>query len=136
MVDSIGTAGAPPAMSGDNTPVFSPSVGAAVGAPQSVPAPSPGAPSGFVAVIPKSSVNVDLQQVNQNVSNAISRLNDMLEQSGRGLSFSMDSSTNSPVITVTSTVTGEVIRQIPNDAVLAVAHNLDAIKGLLYNSIV
>jgi len=27
-----------------------------------------------------------------------------------------------------------VIRQIPNQAVLDVAHNIDAVKGLLYNS--
>jgi len=92
-------------------------------------------PSGFVAVIPKSGLNVNLDQVHQNVQAAIGRLNDMLEQNGTGLSFAMDKSIGIPIITVTSSVSGEVIRQIPNEAVLNVAHNIDAIKGLLYNSI-
>ena len=102
----------------------------------SVPAaPVEKVPSGFVAVIPKSGVNVNLDQVHQNVQDAIGRLNDMLQQNGTGLSFAMDKSVGIPIITVTSSVSGEVIRQIPNEAVLNVAHNIDAIKGLLYNSI-
>lgn len=72
--------------------------------------------------------------MNQNVQDAISRLNNMLQQNSTGLSFAIDKSINGPVITVTSSVTGEVIRQIPNQAVLDVAHNIDAVKGLLYNS--
>ena len=102
----------------------------------SVPAaPVEKVPSGFVAVIPNSGVNVNLDQVHQNVQDAIGRLNDMLQQNGTGLSFAMDKSVGIPIITVTSSVSGEVIRQIPNEAVLNVAHNIDAIKGLLYNSI-
>jgi flagellar protein FlaG len=88
-----------------------------------------------VAVVPQSGVKVNLEQVHQNVQDAIGRLNDMLVQNQRGLSFAMDPSTKAPVITVTSSTTGEVIRQIPNQAVLDVAHNIDAIKGLLFNSI-
>lgn len=98
-------------------------------------APVERVPSGFVAVIPKSDINVNLDQVHQNVQDAIGRLNSMLEQNGTGLSFSMDKSVGVPIITVTSSVSGEVIRQIPNEAVLNVAHNIDAIKGLLFNSI-
>ena len=103
--------------------------------PAAPSAPTEKVPSGFVAVIPKSGVNVNLDQVHQNVQDAIGRLNDMLQQNGTGLSFSMDKSVGIPIITVTSSVSGEVIRQIPNEAVLNVAHNIDAIKGLLYNSI-
>jgi flagellar protein FlaG len=91
--------------------------------------------TGFVAVVPKSNIEVNLDQVHQNVQDAIGRLNEMLQSNGTGLNFAVDKSIGGPVITVTSSTTGEVIRQIPNEAVLSVAHNIDAIKGLLYNSI-
>jgi flagellar protein FlaG len=38
------------------------------------------------------------------------------------------------VITVKNSSTGEVIRQIPDEALLRVAHNIDDIKGLLHNA--
>ena len=134
MVDAVSSGGGSPAMSGSNTPAITTSVagGSLVeSAPNVAPPP---VPSGFVPSLPKSTVTVNLEQVNQNVQDAISRLNNMLQQNSTGLSFAMDKSINGPVITVTSSVTGEVIRQIPNQAVLDVAHNIDAVKGLLYNS--
>jgi len=40
-----------------------------------------------------------------------------------------------PVVTVRNTVTGEVVRQIPNEVVIRVAENIDVVKkGLLHNS--
>jgi uncharacterized FlaG/YvyC family protein len=38
------------------------------------------------------------------------------------------------VVTVRSTVTGEVVRQIPNEAAVKMAHNIENIKGLLINA--
>jgi uncharacterized FlaG/YvyC family protein len=38
-------------------------------------------------------------------------------------------------VTVKSTATGEVIRQIPSEAVLRVAHTFEALKGLLHDAI-
>jgi flagellar protein FlaG len=140
MVNAINSGASAPQMAIADAPVVStgtPSLNSGV---SGAPAPAPVAqaekiPSGFVAVIPKSGVNVNLDQVHQNVQDAIGKLNDMLQQNGTGLSFAMDKSVGIPIITVTSSVSGEVIRQIPNEAVLNVAHNIDAIKGLLYNSI-
>ena len=140
MVNAINSGAPAPQMAIADAPVVStgnPSLNSGV---SGAPAPAPVAqaekiPSGFVAVIPKSGVNVNLDQVHQNVQDAIGKLNDMLQQNGTGLSFAMDKSVGIPIITVTSSVSGEVIRQIPNEAVLNVAHNIDAIKGLLYNSI-
>jgi flagellar protein FlaG len=39
------------------------------------------------------------------------------------------------VITVKDTHSGEVVRQIPDEALLRVAHNIEEIKGLLYNDV-
>jgi uncharacterized FlaG/YvyC family protein len=40
------------------------------------------------------------------------------------------------VIRVSNTATGEVIRQIPSEDVLRMAHQIDALKGILYNKAV
>jgi flagellar protein FlaG len=47
----------------------------------------------------------------------------------------MDDSIHRPVITVRSTVSGEVIRQIPHEVVIRVAQNIDAIKGMLWDEL-
>ena len=141
MVNAINSGATTPQTAVASSPVATTQAGlsgantASAGASSTPAAPVQLPPSGFVAVIPKSGLNVNLDQVHQNVQAAIGRLNDMLEQNGTGLSFAMDKSIGIPIITVTSSVSGEVIRQIPNEAVLNVAHNIDAIKGLLYNSI-
>jgi flagellar protein FlaG len=45
----------------------------------------------------------------------------------------MDEVADRMVITVRKTETGEVIRQIPDEALLRVAHNIEELKGLLHN---
>jgi len=74
---------------------------------------------------------VDLKQVRENLQEAIEKLNDQVERNGRGLNFSVDDRLNRPIITVRSTATGEVVRTIPNEVVIKVAHNIEDIKGLL-----
>jgi len=39
-----------------------------------------------------------------------------------------------PIIVVKKQDTGEVIRQIPDETVVKMAHSLDEIKGLIFNS--
>jgi flagellar protein FlaG len=56
-----------------------------------------------------------------------------LEDGGRGLSFSVDEQLGRFVLLVKKNDTGEVIRQIPSDVVLRVAHNFEQLKGLLFN---
>jgi uncharacterized FlaG/YvyC family protein len=38
------------------------------------------------------------------------------------------------VVTVVSESTGEVVRQIPNEVVVRVAHNIEKMKGFFFNS--
>jgi len=74
---------------------------------------------------------VDPKQMRENLQEAIEKLNDQIERNGRGLNFSVDDRLNRPIITVRSTATGEVVRTIPNEVVIKVAHNIEDIKGLL-----
>jgi flagellar protein FlaG len=46
----------------------------------------------------------------------------------------MDEAVGGPVVTVRSADTGEVVRQIPNEVVVRVAHSIEKMKGLMFNS--
>ena len=74
---------------------------------------------------------VDPEQMRENLHAAIEQLNQQIERNGRGLNFSVDERLNRHIITVTNTATGEVVRTIPTDVVINVAHNIEDIKGLL-----
>ena len=115
------------------------SVAAAAQAPPvASPVASPVAPAEPVSVAPVEKVPpvraeplVDPQEMRANLEAAIEKLNEQVERNGRGLNFTIDEKLNRPVITVRSTATGEVVRTIPNEVVLKVAHNIEEIKGLL-----
>jgi len=68
-----------------------------------------------------------------NLKEAISRLNDMMQSGGRGLNFAMDPKLGRPVVTVTNTQTGEVVRTIPNEVIIRVGHSIEDLKGLLHD---
>ena len=76
----------------------------------------------------------DPNQARQSVREAVSILNQQIQRTNRGLGFRMDEILNSPVVTVVSESTGEVVRQIPNEVVVRVAHNIERMKGLFFNS--
>ena len=80
-------------------------------------------------------IKYDPAQARANLTSAISMLNEQMKATGRGLGFSYDEAKNSPVIKVTDTNSGEVVRQIPSQEVLKMAHHIDALKGILYNKI-
>ena len=68
-----------------------------------------------------------------NLRKAVDQLNEQMSDSGRNLNFSIDKSVDRVVIKVRNSDTGEVIRQIPDEALLRVAHNLKDVRGMLLN---
>ena len=106
-------------------------------APKSAVPAAPAAPAApAVSAVPKAPAIkveplVDPKQMRENLREAIEKLNDQVERNGRGLNFSVDDRLNRTIITVRSTATGEVVRTIPNEVVIKVAHNIEDIKGLL-----
>jgi flagellar protein FlaG len=82
-------------------------------------------------VAPK--VDFDPKKMQQELEEAVERLNKMMESGKRGLGFSVDNQINVTVVTVKDTNTGEVVRQIPSEAVLRVAHRIEDLKGILYS---
>jgi flagellar protein FlaG len=73
------------------------------------------------------------QEMRENIQEAIDRLNQQLKANGRDLSFQMDEEINRPIITVRNIETGEVVRQIPSEEIIRMAHTLEEGKGLMFN---
>jgi uncharacterized FlaG/YvyC family protein len=71
-----------------------------------------------------------------NLDLAITKLNEQMQAGGRGLSFSVDPTLGRPIVIVRNELTGEVVRQIPNEVIVQVAHNFDRLKGVLHNAVV
>ena len=86
--------------------------------------------------VPKSpEINFDPNKVRENLSAAIGMLNKQMEASKRGLGFSYDDSKKTAVVKVTDAASGEVVRQIPTEQILKMAHQIDIYKGMLYNKV-
>jgi flagellar protein FlaG len=81
-------------------------------------------------------LNVDLKDLQKNLEEAIHMLNEQMKSNGRNLNFSLDQELNRSVITVKNTHTGEVVRQIPDETALRVAHNIERLKGILLDEII
>ena len=76
----------------------------------------------------------DASEVRQNLQEAVSMLNQQMTSTKRGLGFQIDEAVGGPIVTVRSAETGEVVRQIPNEVVVRIAHNIEKVKGLLLNA--
>ena len=72
----------------------------------------------------------DPLETRRELQEATEQLNQQMRRNSRDLSFSVDDVANTVVVTVKNRE-GEVVRQIPNEVALRVAHNLDNVKGLL-----
>ena len=77
----------------------------------------------------------DAERLTQAFDNVVSQLNQQMQVNNRNLGFTLDRRLNTPVITVTDKNTGDVVRQIPAESVLRVAHSIENLKGVLYNSL-
>lgn len=76
-----------------------------------------------------------LQQSNDAtaIGNAVKKLNEVVAPALQTLQFSMDQDTHRIVVKVVDTETNKVIRQIPNEEVLAISKSLERLQGLFVN---
>ena len=81
----------------------------------------------------KSAVSTDMQRIQLSIEEAVQQLNDMLKNSGRNLNIGVDRALGGPVVVVRSD-SGEVVRQIPNETVVKMAHSIEAFKGWLHDA--
>ena len=90
-------------------------------------------PSAKPALPTQAERRAEAEAQRRELKQAIERMNQQAIKDGRKLNFAMDEVTDQMVITVRKVETGEVIRQIPSEAVLRVAHNMEQLKGLVYD---
>ena len=79
-------------------------------------------------------IKFDASEVRQNLQEAVRMLNQQMTSTKRGLGFQVDEAVGGPVVTVRSAESGEVVRQIPNEVVVRIAHNIEKVKGLLFSA--
>ncbi len=84
--------------------------------------------------IKPTEIQFDPAQARRNLHAAVSMLNEQMSATKQGLGFSFDDSKNMAVIRVRNLSTGEEVRQIPTEDVLRMAHKIDDLKGILYNT--
>lgn len=107
--------------------------------PQAPPVAAPADPTAAVdrAVKPevpaRAQLNLNPEEKRRALTEAIAEMNRQMQAQRRDLSFQIDDVADRTVITVRHKETGEVVRQIPDETVLRVAHSIEALKGLLHD---
>lgn len=121
-IDSINNGGNVPAVP---QPVWTPGSASANVAPRQV-LPGSGQSSPPAAGVSSKSGG-DIKQ-------AVQDLNTYAQSLQRDLYFSIDEESGETVVKVMDHESGEVIRQIPTEEVLAIAHSLKSAQGLLLSA--
>jgi flagellar protein FlaG len=67
----------------------------------------------------------------EQISRAVEALNRQIATAVPNLRFSVDEATGKTVVRVVDTSTGEIIRQVPSDELLAISRSIDRLQGLL-----
>ena len=80
-------------------------------------------------------IKVDMEAIKANLKDSVQKLNESMRDGGRNLNFHIDEKVGGPVVLVKNADTGEVVRQIPNEVVVRIAHNIEDFKGLLHNKL-
>lgn len=83
---------------------------------------------------PRASLPTDAEKMVSQYEQVVDQLNRQMQANNRNLGFGIDRKINTYVITVTDKNSGDVVRQIPAEAVVRVAHSIEDLKGVLYSA--
>jgi flagellar protein FlaG len=72
-----------------------------------------------------SKPSMDIHQMQEHMEAAVAKMNEYIQSTQRDLHFSYDKSAGETVVKVLDRTTQEVIRQIPNETFLKLAHSKD-----------
>jgi flagellar protein FlaG len=103
---------------------------AALAAAQPTRAAEAAKPQPVDAPKPAPEAKTDHRETRRAMEETSEQLNQQMQRNSRDLSFSVDDVANKIVLTVKNKE-GDVVRQIPNEVVLRVAHNMEDMKGLM-----
>jgi flagellar protein FlaG len=116
-----------------STPVAAPAPAAPKVAPaepkaEAVQANLPGAKA---APVPDLKPAFDAKEAQDRLNEAVERMNEHMRKNAYNLAFSVDKEADKVVVKVKNLETGDVVRQIPNETALRIAHNIEDMRGLL-----
>jgi flagellar protein FlaG len=75
----------------------------------------------------------NLEMIRERLEEISTSLNEEMTIRSKNLKFSVDDITNRMLITVLEEDSGKIIKQIPSEAILKAAHNLEALKGIIFD---
>lgn len=108
------------AMNIQNTPQINQAVPPAVRAQGAAPARAE-----VKAIVATPTQNPPRQASADELKSAVAVINQAMRQSNHDLEFSVDTDTHRTVVKMVDTSTGELIRQFPTDAALAISRSID-----------
>lgn len=109
-----------------NTPPMSPAVQPDLRANGAAPAKV------VAAITPAQNAPVQPSPSSEELNNAVATINQAMQQSNQSLEFSVDTDAHRTVVKMVDTSTGELIRQFPSEATLAISRGIDQFQqGLL-----
>ena len=77
----------------------------------------------------------DSAKLRERLERVVDDLNSMIKSGNRDLSFGVDHVADRFIVTVKNANNGDVIRQIPGEDVLRIAHRMEALKGMLFEDL-
>lgn len=83
----------------------------------------------------KSHSAQSIERLREQLERTIESLNVDLELSETNLNFRVDKVSDRVLVAVINEDTGETVRQVPAEAILKVAHNIEALKGILFDDV-
>ena len=83
----------------------------------------------------KSHSAQSIERLRAQLERTIESLNVDLELSETNLNFRVDKISDRVLVAVINEDTGETVRQVPAEAILKVAHNIEALKGILFDDV-
>lgn len=85
------------------------------------------------ADVTKAATINELNRNHADFKKAVVEINKALEKIPTTLAFQVDETSNRFIVNVADISTGELIRQIPGDAVLRIARQLESLKGIIFD---
>ena len=76
----------------------------------------------------------EMRNTQAQIQDALNRLR-AHAKTPKNLNFRLDQVSNRWMVTVRDEVSGKVVREVPGDAVLKVAHNIENLKGILFDQV-
>lgn len=86
-------------------------------------------PSGLKAVVTSEAKAAVVDKAD--LETAVKKLNDLVAPALQTVQFSLDAQSERMVVKVVDTASKQVLRQIPNEEVLAMSKTLDKLQGLM-----